>query len=247
MTRPLYQLHKWLSVVGGLAALAWFVSGAVMATPPRWRTLSPSAATGTQVDERVTDAPAFTEATVPVRDAIDAVRRVTAASAQVRGVRLRRLPGLLAYEVATSAGTRLVDARSGEIVALTSPLATAIAQVALGTTAPAGPVTVERGPSDDYRGALPAFRVPLDDGKGTIVFVSGPPIDLRYTDRLRRLSQSITDWHDLLPLQKLLPASVVRLLFFVMAIVGVLLCVFGLLILGAQLQRWRRIRAVRSV
>jgi hypothetical protein len=238
--RLIYQSHKWLAVAVVAATLAWFISGVVMVLPGNWRTLSPNLTLTSDADPRLSGAPEFEDARVTVPSAIGAVRAQAGKPVRITSVKLRRLPGRLSYEVATSDRVYLVDGISGEVFTLNESIAGQIAAATVGPRTPLGPVTVQRERTSDYRGPVPAFRIPVEDGKGTVLYVGGPPVDVRYSDRLSRRLTPIAGWHELLFLRPLLSGSAVRLTMLVSAILGTLMSLAGTVILFLQFQRWRR-------
>jgi hypothetical protein len=238
--RFIYQSHKWLAVAVVAATLGWFISGVVMVLPGNWRTLSPGLALTSDADPRLSGAPAFEDARVSVPSAIDAVRLQAGAPIQITSVRIRRLPGRLSYEVATVDRVYLVDAVSGEVFTLNQSLAVQIAATTVGPRTPLGPATIQHERTSDYRGAVPAYRIPVEDGKDTILYIGGPPVEVRHSDRLSRRLTPIVGWHELLFLRPLLSGSAVRLTMLVSAILGTLMSLAGTVILFLQFQRWRR-------
>ena len=134
----------------------------------------------------------------------------------------------------------LVDGVSGDVFTLNESLAGQIAAATVGPRLPLGPVTIQRERTSDYRGPVPAYRIPVEDGKGTILYIGGPPVDMRYSDRLSRRLTPIAGWHELLFLRPLLSGSAVRLTMLVSAILGTLMSLAGTVILFLQFQRWRR-------
>jgi hypothetical protein len=241
--RFIYQSHKWLAVTVAAATLAWFISGAVMVLPGGWRTLSPGLAITSDADPRLSGSPEFEDARIPVSSAIATVRARTSAENRITGVKLRRLPGRLAYELATGGTVYLVDAISGDVFGLDDRVAAQMASAAVGADVQLGPVTVLRTPTSDYFGKLPAYRVPVADGKGTVVFISGPPVEMRYSDRLSRTLTPIVGWHELSFLRPALSNAGVRLTMLVLAVTGTLMSIAGTCILFLQFQRWRRPRS----
>ena len=238
--RFIYQSHKWLAVVVVATTLCWFISGVVMVLPGSWRTLSQNLTLASDADPRLSGTPEFEDARVTVPSAIGAVRAQAGKPVRITSVKLRRLPGRLSYEVATFDRVYLVDAVSGEVFTLNESLAAQIAAATVGPRTSLGPVTIQRETTSDYRGPVPAYRIPVSDGKGTVLYVVGPPVDVRYSDRLSRRLNPIAGWHELQFLRPLLSGSAVRLTMLVSAVLGTLMSVAGTVILFLQFQRWRR-------
>jgi hypothetical protein len=244
--RIIYQTHKWLAVAALVASLAWFVSGTLMAVPGRLRTSSPNMVVGAEAEATLTNAPGFADARVSVASAIAAVRARSDAPGRITSVRMRRFPGRLAYQIAGSDGTHLIDATTGVIFAVDAAMAEQIARQAVGPDTALGPVTVQRTPTSDYRGPFPVYRVPAADGKGTVFYVSGISGDARFSDRRSRMFTSIVNWHDFFFLTGLLSDSAVRAALFVFAVLGTAMTLAGVLILVMQFQTWQRRRFDRS-
>ena len=245
-----YWLHKWLAVVAAVATLGWFVSGMLMVVPASWRTLSPGIARGISQEWRQPDGPQFEDAGVTAAAAIEAVRARVGLPLRVSGVRLRRLPGRLTYEIATERrGIYLVDAVTGAIVTVDEQLALRIAAASAGSAA-LGPVTLDKQTTPDCQGPTPTYRIPVADGKGTVFCVSRDTAELRYTDRLTRVIAVVVGWHDFSLLRSYSSPAIARLSLFAFAAIGTLMSVAGVLILFTQFNRWRGAsggrRAIRS-
>jgi hypothetical protein len=238
--RFVYQSHKWLAVAVVAVTLGWFISGVVMVLPGNWRTLSPNLTLTSDADPRLSGTPEFEDVRVTVPAAISAVRAQAGRPVRINSLKLRRLPGRLSYEVATSDRVYLVDAVNGDVFTLNESLAVQIAAATVGPRTPLGPATIQHERTSDYRGAVPAYRIPVEDGKGTILYIAGPPVDVRHSDRLSRTLTPIAGWHELLFLRPLLSGPAVRLTMLVSAILGTLMSLAGTVILFLQFQRWRR-------
>ena len=235
----LYQLHKWLAVAAAAATMAWFVSGVLMVIPPGYRTLTPGVPTDLS-NASLPGSPQFEDATVSVASAVDAVRQQQRKPVRVVSIRLRRLPGRLAYEVTTAgAGTHLVDAQRGGVFTVDERLAAAIAAAALGTKRELGPgVPQTRQNASCAPRFVPGYLFALDDGKGTTFCVGATLGDYEHSDRLMRATEAISEWHEFRPLQSWVSSGVNRLLLFGFAVIGTVMSAFGVIILGVQLQRW---------
>jgi hypothetical protein len=239
--KVVYQIHKWLAVIAAAATLGWFVSGVLMVVPERWLTLSPGITTGPAAEARLPGAPEFDAATVAPHAAISAVDRRVGKPVQVVGLRLRRLPGRLAYEISTERhGSHLVDAIDGTVVTVTEELAKQVVERAVGKTVRFGSVTRLTEPSLAYSGALPAYRVPLDDSKGTVFYVDSATAQIRLTDYLNRVADFLMALHGFWLLRLILPGAAVRVLMFGLAIIGTAMSLAGVVILIAQLRGWWR-------
>jgi len=233
----IYKIHKWLGLVAAVTALAWFVSGALMAVPARFLTLTPTIVTNSAAEARLPGAPEFDDARVSAADAIAAVRAHIGKPFRVVAVSLRRLPGRVAYEIATDTrGRRLVDAVDGRVFQVDETLARQVVARFRGTDAGLGAVSRETGPIPRLGG--PGFRVPVDGAKGTTFYVSAHTAEVRLTDRLSRPVAVITRLHSLSFLRPVMPNGAVRLVMIFMSATGTLVAVSGVLILIVQLRRW---------
>jgi hypothetical protein len=234
-----YRIHKWLAVVVAAATLGWFVSGALMVVPERWLTLSPNAVRPNA--EARPGAPTFDQASVPPSDAIAKLSDHLGHPVRVTAINLRRLPDRVAYQVLTAGhGDYFVDARDGTIFSVTESLAKQIVARALGTTADLGPVTVQTEPTLTYAGPLPAYRIPVADGKSTVFFVELATAQAHLTDPLSRAAGLVMGLHGLWLLRRVFPGSAVRALMLALAIAGTAMSLAGVVILLAQLRRWWR-------
>lgn len=164
--RTVYKLHRWIAIFFGVILLNQLISGAVMVLPlpdPTEPERHPP------ID--------YQSITLSPAGALEALAQASPEEVQdrlVRAVTLRQLLGRLLYEVKLhGGGTHLIDAESGEMVEITPELAARIARSTLGTSATAR--QVERLEHYDYRwrhGALPVYRVTLEDSEVSVVYVS---------------------------------------------------------------------------
>jgi hypothetical protein len=237
--RLFYQVHKWLAVVATVATLAWFISGVVMEVPAGYRTLTPGVP-GDIDAVPLPETPQFEEATISVSSAIAAVRAHVGKPVRVVSVRLRRLPGRIAYEVGTVAhGSHLVDAITGGVLIVDEALASRITATALGRSSGLGAATLHPAAATDCPGRLlPGYRVELHDDKGTAFCVGAATGDFQHSDRLMRVTGAVMRWHEFGPLRPWLSGGSVRGLLLGFGVIGTLMSAFGVLILWVQLQRW---------
>jgi hypothetical protein len=239
----LYQVHKWLAVVALAATVAWFVSGTAMVLPESFRVVP------TELDDRRPSAkstPRFEDAAVTVSAAISAVRAYVGKPLNVGGVHMRWFPGRLAYEVFTNRGIHLVDAVHGGVFQIDEQLALQIAATAVATRGPLGPPIRLTGNTFECRGRLPAYRIAVDDGDGTVLCISTGNGTLEASNRRSRVVGLITMWHNFRPLRALMGPRDVQVLLLAFAFLGTLMSAAGALILLVQLQRWWQTRRRRS-
>lgn len=192
-SRFIYKTHKWLAVALAIMTLGWFVSGVIMVLPSSLRTWSPDLYRYRAGNSA--SAPDYDAARVSAPAAVDAVRARSRNPLVINGMRLVRLPGRLAWEIDTPGPTFLVDATTGEPFSVDEDMARRVALEALGPNARLGTITTLQAPTDEYRGRLPAYKVEVDDGKGTRLFISAPPVEARHTDSLTRVLVWIVAWH----------------------------------------------------
>ncbi len=229
----LYKVHKWLALFVGALTLSWFVSGAAMALPQSWSSFSAGLSTDMDAESRLPGAPGFDEASVAPSAAIAAVEARSSTPLRITAVTLRRLPGRLAYDIATAdRGRHLVDAMDGTTITIDEDFAKQIVARFLGPAFSLGPVTM--------RSEWTAFRVPVLNGKGTVAYVDRATGETQLTDPLRRVTRAVTRFHELGFLYSVVPPTIMGLVFLVMTIAGTLMTLAGMLILLAQFQRWRR-------
>ncbi|MEE8370523.1 MAG: PepSY domain-containing protein [Sphingomonadales bacterium] len=157
-------VHKWLGLLIGIQVVLWVVGGLVMS----WFELE--RVRGEHNIREVEAAPIDPAAGLkPVAEII------AAASEPVASVALKRLGGRLVYDLTGAADDQhsLVDALSGELLSplpAETALALAVADFA-GTSSPSRPEFIEAH-NLEYRGALPVWRVVMNDEEGTRLYVS---------------------------------------------------------------------------
>jgi hypothetical protein len=240
--RSLHKIHRWLSAVALAATVAWFVSGALMAVPPSWRTLSPRLFIDL-ADGRWMAGPPYEATRVSVQVAVATAREHAGRQNEpLQSLRLRRFGGRLVYEVGFAHHTRFVDAIQGTVMIVDEPLVHALAMDLLGGGARLGRISRHTTAPVGYRGPLPLFSVPVEDGKGTVLYVSQETAEVRYSDRLSRLVMLIIGWHNFGFLQSFLPHSAIRALLLLFAVIGTSMSAAGAWILLRQLRGWQRHR-----
>lgn len=160
------RLHKWFGLVLGLQMLLWAASGAVMAL------LDHHTVSG---EHSMLPAPQPTVSPTPVSLTEMAAR----VNAPVLKVKLKPLYDGWAYEVATPAGVRLVDAITGEPVAIDAGRARTLAVARYAGDAPVSSVSRVAEPTLETRGiALPVWRVAFADPEHTTFLISEPTGEL---------------------------------------------------------------------
>ncbi len=155
--KRLLAVHRWLGVAA-LAQLAlWTASGLFFA-------LAPLAEVRGEDRRREQPAPAidWDQVKAPPRSTVQGAHQVT----------LRVVEGRPTYVVVTDDSQHLVDAESGKPVVVDEQMAARIARRDQQGQPPVRAVTHISAAPLEYRGKpLPAFRVDLDDGRNTHVYV----------------------------------------------------------------------------
>ena len=182
MSRRQYAWHRWLGAVIGFQLFAWTLGGLVFATHDiGW----------IHGDEgRNFEAVAPLDARKVQLSPADAVTRVGDAK-KIKRIVLRTLLGEPVYAVEHAEGSVLVDARDGKV---RSPIdeKTAVSVALADRSNDPGVASVARIDADppiEYREKpLPAWRVSLDDGEGTNVWVAANTglVTARRNDAWRR-------------------------------------------------------------
>jgi uncharacterized iron-regulated membrane protein len=182
MARRSYAVHRWLGLVVGLQIAAWCVGGLIFATHGiAWVRGETGRARG--------DTPTVDLARVRIGPA-EAAARLGRAGA-IEQVVVRPFLGRPVYEISHDGDTSLIDAETG---AALSPVdrdtAVAIARAdRAGNPGIREAALLERDPPSEYReGALPAWRVDIDDDENTHVYVAARSgrITARRNDAWRR-------------------------------------------------------------
>lgn len=157
------RIHKWLALIIGAQLLIWFSSGVLMSFLPIEQVRGEHL-----VDrDRVVAVPA-------TLDLVPPARLIMSVKAPVESVSFAMLAGRPVAQVATSDGTKLFDAVSGNpLPPVGAELARAIANDAWKAPAkPAARISRVVSESPEYRGTLPAWRVAFADPDNTSVFIA---------------------------------------------------------------------------
>lgn len=182
MARRSYALHRWLGLVVGLQLAAWCVGGLVFATHDiDWVRSEAGRARG--------EDPAVDLARVRIGPA-EAAARLGQAGA-IEQMVVRPFLGRPVYEITRGGSASLVDAETGAVLSpVDRDTAIAIARAdRAGNPGIRAATLLERDPPSEYReGALPAWRVDIDDDENTHVYVStkNGRITARRNDAWRR-------------------------------------------------------------
>lgn len=166
MNRRLYAIHRWISALAFVQLALWTVSGTFFAISPIDRVRGRSA-------PNAHDPPI--PAGVPVLAARDALgRAVSAGLAAPSALELRATPAGLFYVVRGGGRTMRLDAGTGA----DAPVSRAEAEETARRDQPGRPgvlgsTLIDSNAAIEYRAKpLPAWRVALADGAGTVIYVN---------------------------------------------------------------------------
>ena len=169
MLKLVYKWHKWIGISVGVILAMWLFTGIIMVTGPR----PPSPPT-----------PRLDFSTAVISPAQAAAK----SSAPVSRIELIAIGTAPIYKLATSSGTVLIDARTGEAVVINDSLATVIAMQASGVSAPAKATRLRSGEGSS------GYRVVFSDPGSTVVEIEASGA-ARVTDRLKRFRSVMNGLH----------------------------------------------------
>ncbi len=153
-------LHKWFGLILGLQFVLWSISGAMMALLDH---------------HKVSGEPSVREPAPAIAPAepLTLARLSQAVGAPIHGLKLKPLGDGYVYEAATPAGVKLVDATSGQTVAVDEAKAAALAVAAFsGSEKVASVRKVETGDVETRSLPLPLWRVEFADKEQTTLLLS---------------------------------------------------------------------------
>jgi len=227
--RQVIFLHKWIGITIGVLIVMWLVTGVVMILPYP-QTLPPASIP-------------YDSMTVSPAQAIR-VAQAHAEGRQVRNVLLRGLGTTLLYQVnLVGAPAVLVDGQTGTVVRITDSIAVAVARASLGPDVDIDKVEIlERRRLDYLFGALPAYRVEIGDGRGTLLHLGVRDGRVRASTGRSRLVTGMGFVHTFEVL-RLARANqrVERWLLIVTSTISLVSVVTGYLLFRLP-RRWRRAR-----
>ncbi len=150
------RIHKWVGLILGLQFILWALSGSMMA-------LLDADAVGGH------DGPAMHVMPVAAQGLIDPTTIL--GGRPVAGLALRDLAGRAVYEVTDPTGTRLIDARTGQLLTVDRPLAAAVATH--GVTKQVQRVSFLDRPNLEARDHFgPMWRVDFHDPEHSSAYIS---------------------------------------------------------------------------
>jgi hypothetical protein len=241
LSRFVFKTHKWLAVAALLATFFWFFSGIVIATPQSLFGSRPFSEKAQPGDRSLRDA------TLTPAQAIASVDAAAAAPTKINEVCLRKLAGEVIYQISTGSGTQLVNAVDGSLITIDEARALRIVKRFAGENAGTGTATLLREHTGEYRwGPLPAWRVPLQDARGTLFFVATEDGSVSFNDSHGRLRGSLAGWHSFSFLRPLLSERAVRGVMWIFSVAGTAMTLFGLWILWIQWKIWLATRNMRA-
>ncbi|HSR90906.1 MAG TPA: PepSY domain-containing protein [Gemmatimonadales bacterium] len=169
MLKLIYKWHKWIGVSVGVILAMWLFTGIIMVSGPR-----PPIPPTPRLD--------FSAAVISPAQAS------AKSSAPVTRIDLIPIGTAPVYKLSTASGTVLVDARSGELVVINDSLATVIARLVSGVSAPAKAKRLGSG-----EGAS-GYRVVFSDEASTVVEIEASGA-ARVTDKLKRFRNVMGGLH----------------------------------------------------
>ncbi len=208
------SFHRWIAYVLGALVILWVVSGVVMMfpPPPTIRSLG-----GTQID-----------AAAAVRSPSEALQAIPETARPVRSVALRDVGGRLTYDFVARGGAHiLVDAATAERVMLTDSVAEALVRRVMIDPAVTLTVSLIAAHDRDFRfGAIPAFRVQLNDAPRTIVHVAADG-SITSTSKRSRLRATMAALHEFQIPGDLIPGRLRKLLLLGASAFTIILALTG--------------------
>jgi uncharacterized iron-regulated membrane protein len=199
-----YSLHKWLSIITGVAIIVWLITGLVITLPDiNLVTIEYPEAT------RITAATVFEEISLSPAAAIAKLDEILGQPAVVNAVDITPVGDRLAYQLALEDGSmHLIDVETGQPITVDPELATAIAQEAFPAGADVAQVEyLEHHDSGYMYGAVPAYRMVLDDAAQTYVHVPAAGGEISANNRTTRLIEIFSAAHTLAIFEVLLPVG----------------------------------------
>jgi hypothetical protein len=203
-----------MAVTAGIFILVWLVSGIVMIVPPL--SAGPARQRAPAAD--------FPTVTMSPAEAIASLAKLLGATPQVHSVSLRRIAGMVVYEIAAGAGgSHMIDARTGRLFTITPQVAERVARHDFPTQANVRDINLVTRHTFAYLwGPLPAYRIAFDDDRATVSYVSTSDGTVRRNDRRGRIRSAITSLHQFEPLKLVIEGNAVRkALLFLLSAVGI--------------------------
>jgi uncharacterized membrane protein YkoI len=182
MGRRQFAVHRWLAAVISLQLFLWSLGGLIFATHDiNW--------VRGQEGRNQHSEPALDLSSIALSP-LEAAR-AAGLSQPLKAVEIRRLLKRTVYEMSVDDRVLLIDASSGEVLSpIPEATALTIAQRdRVGSPRVESVELVESNPPTEYRGKeLPAWRVSLDDGEGTQIYIASSTgrITARRNDAWRR-------------------------------------------------------------
>lgn len=198
----------------GALVILWVVSGVVMMfpPPPTIRSLG-----STQMD-----------AAAAVRSPSEALQAIPETARPVRSVALREVGGRLTYDFVARGGAHiLVDAATAQRVMLSDSLAASLVRKVMIDSSISLSVSKITNHDQDFRfGALPAFRVQLNDAPTTIVHVAADG-SITSTSNRSRLRATMAALHEFQIGGDLIPGKLRKLLLLGASAFTIILALTG--------------------
>ena len=214
LSRTSRQLHRWLAYGLGAVVALWVVTGVLMLFPP-------AATIRSSGNESIDPARAMRSPSEIARAFPDELQRV-------RALTLRDIGGRLVYDFLNQRGAHiLVDAATAQRVQLTDSLALSLARrVIADSTVPANVSQITQY-DDKYRfGALPAYRIALNDAAHTVIHV-GADAAITSSSSRSRLRAKLAGLHEFHIPGNPIPAQIRKALLIGTSALAIILVLTG--------------------
>ncbi len=160
------RVHKWVALIVGIQIVLWIAGGLVMSA------LSLEVVRGEHnVEPAELPEPIDPAGLLPLAETLE---RAGLIEQQIEGATLGRWLGRAVYRLRPIGGeVQLVDAQTGELLSpLTDEMAIAVARADYAGEETIAAVEFFPQPTWEYRRAGPAWRISIDDGEGTRLYIS---------------------------------------------------------------------------
>ena len=185
-----YSLHKWTSIVTGIAILMWLITGLVMTAPDLISISHP------EVHPQPPALDFHTVAMSPA-EAIAHLKTNLSTDKGIKSVDLKQIHRQVAYQIVLADGsTHLIDVMTGQTLEITPALAETIARTVYPIQANVQQVELlQTHDSGHFYGDVPAYRVSFNDAQQTYVHVALNSGEVSVNNRATRLIELFTVLH----------------------------------------------------
>jgi hypothetical protein len=177
-----YAIHKWLSVVTGVAIVMWLITGLVMTAPDLWGYAWP-------VNHYQAKTPDFRHVTLSPAKAVAQLATTLGTAPTVERIDLVTIADVLVYRIVLAGVDQpyLLDSMTGKVFTLSPEQAAQVARTALGSDAPLVATTYLATHEAAYLyEAVPAYRFAFADARQSTVYVSTDTGEVYVKDRFTR-------------------------------------------------------------